>query len=243
MGALDTSRGTLGGRMAGNSHAQVVDAIGGGIVRGEHAEGAALPRDEELEARFGVSRTVLREAVKTLTAKGMLVARARVGTKVRPRPDWNMFDADVLRWHMEGGAGHAFLADLSEMRLGVEPFAARLAAERANADAVEALRLIVVRMAAAPDRHAFAAADIDLHRAVIQASGNAFMHSVGALIEAALLSSFWISSPAEDPAVQAEVTREHGLIVAAIAARDGPGAAAAMAHVIVVGRDRIVRAL
>ena len=97
--------GPLNTRLTRNSHSQVVDAIGADIIQGRHAPGSALPRDEELAGRFGVSRTVLREAVKTLTAKGLLVARSRVGTKVRPRDDWNMFDADVLRWHMEGGTG------------------------------------------------------------------------------------------------------------------------------------------
>ncbi|TNC68257.1 FadR/GntR family transcriptional regulator [Rubellimicrobium roseum] len=236
LAALDT-------QLARNSHAQVVDGIGAAIVRGEQEPGSVLPRDEELARRFGVSRTVLREAMKTLTAKGLLVARSRVGTKVRPRDDWNMFDADVLRWHIEGGTGRSFFADLSEMRLAIEPYAAGLAAERADEVAVAALRATVERLATAPDRRSFAAADIDLHRQITKASGNVFMHSVTALIEAALLSSFWISSPAENPIVQSEVALEHGRIVEAIAARDGPGAEAAMRHVIIVGRDRIFRAL
>ena len=225
------------------SHAQVVDAIGADIIQGRYPQGSVLPRDEEFAIRFAVSRTVLREAIKTLTAKGLLVARSRVGTKVRPRDDWNMFDADVLRWHMQGGTGRDFYADLSEMRLAIEPYAAGLAAKRATQEAVEDMRRTVERMASAPDRRSFALADIELHRHVTKASGNVFMHSVSALIEAALLSSFWISSPAEDPIVQSKVAEEHGRIVEAIAARDAPAAEVAMRHVIVVGRDRIYRAL
>jgi DNA-binding FadR family transcriptional regulator len=201
-----------------NSHAQVVDAIGADIIQGRHAQGSTLPRDEDLLQRFGVSRTVLREAIKTLTAKGLLVARSRVGTKVRPRDDWNMFDADVLRWHIEGGAGKAFFSDLSEMRLAVEPYAARLAAQRANEVDVAAMWQTVEQLAAASDRRSFAAADIELHRQITKASGNVFMQSVTALIETALLSSFWISSPAENPIVQSEVAADHGKIVEAIAA-------------------------
>jgi DNA-binding FadR family transcriptional regulator len=226
-----------------NSHAQVVDAIGADIIQGRLAQGSVLSRDEELVSRFGVSRTVLREAIKTLTAKGLLVARSRVGTKVRPRDDWNMFDADVLRWHMEGGTGKDFYADLSEMRLAIEPYGASLAAGRATSDDIAAMRRTVERMALAPDRRSFAAADIELHRQVTRASGNVFMHSVSALIEAALLSSFWISSPAEDPIIQSKVAEEHGRIVEAIEARDPRSAEAAMRHVIIVGRDRIFRAL
>ncbi|EYD75627.1 putative transcriptional regulatory protein, GntR family [Rubellimicrobium mesophilum DSM 19309] len=235
--------GSLGTQLTRNSHAQVVDAIGADIIQGRLLQGSILPRDEDLVSRFGVSRTVLREAMKTLTAKGLLVARSRVGTKVRPRDDWNMFDADVLRWHMEGGTGKAFFADLSEMRLAIEPYAAGLAAARASVEDVANMRSTVERMAAAPDRRSFAAVDIELHRQVAKASGNVFMHSVSALIEAALLSSFWISSPAESPIIQSEVTEDHRRIVEAIAARDGPSAEAAMRHVIVVGRDRIFRAL
>lgn len=226
-----------------NSHAQVVEAIGADIIQGRHAPGSVLPRDEDLLQRFGVSRTVLREAIKTLTAKGLLVARARVGTKVRPRDDWNMFDADVLRWHMEGGAGKSFFADLSEMRLAIEPYAAGLAAQKADEDGIGAMGRAVRQMASAPDRHSFAAADIELHRQITKASGNVFMQSVTALIETALLSSFWLSSPAENPLVQSEVAADHGRIVDAIAARDVPGAEAAMRHVIIVGRDRVSRAL
>ncbi|MBP1804401.1 FadR/GntR family transcriptional regulator [Rubellimicrobium aerolatum] len=235
--------GTLDAQLTRNSHAQVVDGLGAAIIQGRQPAGSTLPRDEDLALRFGVSRTVLREAVKTLTAKGLLVARSRVGTKVRPRDDWNMFDADVLRWHIEGGTGRTFLADLSEMRLAIEPFAAGLAARRADEGAVSAMRRTVAAMADAPDRRSFALADFDLHRQITRASGNAFMQSVTALIEAALLSSFWISSPAQAPLTQAEVAADHGRIVEAIAIRDAPAAEEAMRHVIMVGRDRIVRAL
>lgn len=235
--------GPLNTQPTRNSHAQVVDAIGADIIQGRHLQGSVLPRDEEMASRFGVSRTVLREAIKTLTAKGLLVARSRVGTKVRPRDDWNMFDADVLRWHMEGGTEKAFYADLSEMRLAIEPYAAGLAAERASAEAILAMQRTVERMASAPDRQSFALADIELHRQITRASGNVFMHSVSALIEAALLSSFWISSPAENPDIQSEVAEDHGQIVKAVAARDAAGAQAAMRRVILVGRDRIFRSL
>ncbi len=238
----DSFWSALNTQITRNSHAQVVDAIGLDIIQGHHPQGSILPRDEDLANRFGVSRTVLREAIKTLTAKGLLVARTRVGTRIRPRDDWNMFDADVLRWHMEGGTDKAFYVDLSEMRLAIEPYAAGLAAQRADAAAITAMRQTVERMAVAPDRRSFATADIDLHRKITKASGNVFMHSVSALIEAALLSSFWISSPAENPIIQSEVAEDHARIVEAIGSRDVSGAETAMQRVIVIGRDRILSA-
>src|SRR5690554_603084 len=95
-----------------NFHSQVIFTLGTRIVSGDYAEGQVLPGDAELIARFGVSRTVLREALKTLSAKGMVEARARVGTKVLPRSRWNMFDPDVLLWHLEAGIGLEFIAAL-----------------------------------------------------------------------------------------------------------------------------------
>jgi DNA-binding FadR family transcriptional regulator len=234
--------GSLDGPRVRGSHAQVVDALGGAIVRGDPPPGEPLPREEELTARLGVSRTVLREATRTLTAKGMVVSRTRVGTRVRPREHWNMLDGDVLRWHLEAGSGARFFGALSEMRLAVEPYAASLAAGRAGPEALAALRASVRRMAEAPDRRAFAIADWEFHRAVIDASQNPFMHSVGALIEAALLTSFWISSPAEDAATQAASAAEHGAIVEAIARGDAEGAAAAMRAVIATGQARVSQA-
>ena len=233
--------GALDGSRTRNSHAQVVDGLGLDIVAGILPVGGLLPRDDELIARFGVSRTVLREAIKTLSAKGLLVARSRVGTRVRERRDWNMLDADLLRWHLDTGAGVQFHADLSEMRLGVEPLAAGLAARHADADGIAAMRGHVRAMADAPDDRAFAMADFDLHREIIRASGNVFMYSVGNLIEAALLSSLRISSPAADRSVQADSARAHGEIVEAIARHDPEAAGAAMRHVITMGRDRVSR--
>src|SRR3546814_14469176 len=85
--------------------------------------------------QFGTSRTVLREAIKMLAAKGTVVSRSKVGTRVRERSAWNMFDTEVLRWYLEGGVDRRFLRDMAEIRLAVGPAAARLAAARRRAQA------------------------------------------------------------------------------------------------------------
>jgi len=90
-------------RRAHSNHAEVARSIGIDIIAGRYAEGGRLPGDAELTAMFGVSRPVLRESVKTLVAKGLLTTKARVGTVVRERGAWNMFDADVLAWHLDAG--------------------------------------------------------------------------------------------------------------------------------------------
>src|SRR5207247_4848532 len=128
-------------RRAHSNHAEVARSIGVDIIAGRYAEGGRLPGDAELTVMFGVSRPVLRESVKTLVAKGLLTTKARVGTVVRERGAWNMFDADVLAWHLDAGIDTRFLRDLAEIRLAVEPRAAALAAERrSEADLLELQR-------------------------------------------------------------------------------------------------------
>jgi len=184
-------------RRAHSNHAEVARSIGVDIIAGRYAEGTRLPGDAELIAMFGVSRPVLRESVKTLVAKGLLSTKARVGTVVRERGAWNMFDADVLAWHLDAGIDKRFLGDLAEIRLVVEPRAAALAAvRRSEADLAE-LRQSIDRMRReASDSVGFADADLALHIAVANASGNPFMRSIGNVIEAALRASFLLSAPA-----------------------------------------------
>ncbi|SEM58529.1 DNA-binding transcriptional regulator, FadR family [Loktanella fryxellensis] len=232
-------RDALSGTFVRNSHGQVVEGIGRAIVTGRYPPDTVLPRDEELAAQFNVSRTVLREAMKTLAAKGMVVARTRVGTKVRARHDWNLFDAELLVWHLDARAGMGFLDQLYEMRLIMEPAGAAMAASRATAQEIATLHAHIEAMVVASDDKAFAMADLALHRSIIKASGNLFMHSVATLIEAALLTSFRLSSPASEPAIQSDVSAAHNRIVVAIEGRDPEAAAQAMREVILYGQQRI----
>ena len=78
---------------------RLIRRLGRAIVRGNHAPGSLLPREAELMAEHGASRTSVREAIKVLSAKGLVETRQKVGTRVRPRDEWNIFDADVLGWH------------------------------------------------------------------------------------------------------------------------------------------------
>ncbi|KMO18583.1 transcriptional regulator [Methylobacterium platani JCM 14648] len=223
---------------ARSNHAEVARSLGTAIIAGRYAAGARLPGDGELIATFRVSRPVLRESVKTLAAKGLLTTKARVGTVVRERAAWNMFDADVLAWHLEAGIDRRFLRDLAEIRLAVEPAAAALAAERRGPDDLAALEAGLARMRAAPsDSPGFAEGDLALHVAVAVASGNPFMRSIGGVIEVALRASFQLSAPVE--AAEREATlAAHAAIVAAITAGDPDEAAAAITAVIHNGLRR-----
>lgn len=226
---------------ARSNHAEVARSLGIDIIAGRYAEGARIPGDAELMATFGVSRTVLRESVKTLVAKGLLTTKAGVGTVVRSRSAWNMFDVDVLAWHLDVGIDKRFLSDLAEIRLAVEPQAAALAAaRRTDADIVELRRSMDMMRNEAPDSTGFADGDLALHIAVANASGNPFMRSIGAVIEAALRASFLRSAPVE-PEDHATVLLWHQRIVDAIVEQDADAATAAMTAVIHNGRARHVQ--
>ena len=228
---------------AHSNHAEVARSIGIDIITGRYAEGARLPGDAELTAIFRVSRPVLRESVKTLVAKGLLSTKARVGTVVRERAEWNMFDADVLAWHLDAGIDKRFLTDLAEIRLAVEPRAAALAAERRSDDDLVAMRKAMEWMTDEPSTStAFAEADLSLHVAIANASGNPFMRSIGGVIEAALRASFVLSAPVET-ADREMVLSRHQRIVDAIAAGDAEAASLAMLDVIHNGRRRHAQAV
>jgi DNA-binding FadR family transcriptional regulator len=225
-------------RRAHSNHAEVARSIGIDIIAGRYPEGARLPGDAELTAMFGVSRPVLRESVKTLVAKGLLTTKARVGTVVRERGAWNMFDADVLAWHLDAGIDRRFLNDLAEIRLAVEPRAAALAAARRSESDIAELRRSMERMRREPsDSVGFADGDLALHVAVANASGNLFMRSIGSVIEAALRASFLLSAPVE-PQDRETVLSWHQRIVDAIIDQNADAAAAAMTEVIHNGMRR-----
>lgn len=227
-----------------NFHAHVMSSLGTAIVSGTYGEGRILPGDAELIEQFGVSRTVLREALKTLAAKGLVEARARVGTRVLPRSRWNMFDSDVLLWHLDSGISFDFIASLAEIRMAIEPDAAALAAERRTDAQAKELMSWLDRMAE-KDRSAeeFARNDVGFHRVVAQASGNPFMVSLSNVVEIALMASFTISSPVEGGAAFEKAVRLHRNIAEAIVAADAELARVAMRQAIQSGVDRATTAL
>ena len=154
---------------------------------------------ELLPAHLPASRTVLREAIKVLVAKGLVESRPRTGTRVRPRGDWNLLDPDVMAWQQEGVAPAAFLLKLTEVRLIVEPAAAELAAQRASPTELEAIDEAYRDMAAAlgddgEDYEAFDRADIRFHRGIVRACGNDLLERMSDVVSSALLVSFQATS-------------------------------------------------
>jgi DNA-binding FadR family transcriptional regulator len=223
-------------RFAG--HDEIVAILGSEILSGARAPGSRMPSLSEMFERFGISRVLMREVIKTLTAKGMVASKSRVGTHVLDPSHWNWFDPEVLAWRVRLGMDPDFLAQLAEMRRAVEPAGAGLAAKHRTADQVAVMRKALAAMeAAGSDRRAFADADLALHIAISAASGNPLFRSFAGVVETALAVSFTISSPA-DPVGAADNVARHRVIVDAIEAGDAPAAAAAMLTVIDEGLSR-----
>lgn len=219
-------------------HDHVVEAIGRMVFDPEVAS-TTLPTESELTERFQVSRGTLREAVKSLTAKGILEVRPRTGTRVLPRRLWNNLDPDVLRWAIEIETDRTTL-ELNELRMAVEPMAASLAARFASADAVSGLWRSFVRMedaTATRDFAAFVDADSSFHRDLLSAGGNELFRSLGHMIDAALYESF--GSIAEDVSEVADSVALHRAVVVAVSAKDPDAAWQAMTAVIGGTVDRI----
>lgn len=179
----------------GGLHGQIVHAIGRQILSGEIRPGELLPAPPGLPA----SRTVLREAIKVLAAKGLVYSRPRTGTRVSPRQAWNLLDPDVLAWQQHGASSVAFLKKLTEVRLIVEPAAAELAAQRAGATAVQAIAEAYRDMEAAlggraEDYETFDQADMRFHQAIVRACGNDLLEQMSQVVYWALLVSFHATS-------------------------------------------------
>jgi DNA-binding FadR family transcriptional regulator len=213
-------------------HQRVVDELGRRIVDGVWTPGLPLPVEDVLAGEIGVSRGVLREAVKALEAKGMLRVRPRTGTRVLPPRHWNHLDRDVLRWQQAGDPA-ALLRETGELRRIVEPEAARLAAVRARPADVRALQEALTAMetaAAEPGRDGYVEADLAFHRALLDAGGNRLLGSLGRAIAIALEHSFGVSIEAPG-AVEASLPM-HRAVVEAVERGDPAAASAAVLRII-----------
>jgi DNA-binding FadR family transcriptional regulator len=207
----------------------LLDELGRAIVTGVY-DHQVFPTEADLAKRYAVSRSVTREAVKMLTAKGLLSARPRQGTIVRPEAAWNMFDPDVLRWLLERKFSLALLRDFSELRVSIEPAAAELAARNLTPEGQAALEAGYARMVAADQGDDDALdADIAFHVAVLEASGNIFYAQFRDAVATALHTSIRFTNRFKGRTASLPA---HKAVMDAIIARDTAGAQAAMAAII-----------
>lgn len=205
---------------------QVVDRLALGIVTGRYPTGSLLPNESTLGHDIAVSRTAYREAIKFLTAKGLIEAKPKSGTRVRPQSDWNLLDPDILRWSLQGGVTIAFVRDLFELRRCIEPDATRLAAQRRSDAELAAIASALHDMQTLPPLSmASIAADIAFHERIFEASGNRALTCLKSVVATTILWSLRVKKAADNGAFVRSIA-EHSRIYEAIAARDGVLAAA-----------------
>jgi GntR family transcriptional regulator, galactonate operon transcriptional repressor len=177
-----------------NLFAHVVEELGSRIVRGELGPGDPFPNEADLGREFHASRSVIREAVKSLAAKGLLESRTRTGIRVLPAIHWNLLDVAVLGWRYSTMPRKQFFRELFEIRRMIEPEASALAADRATAaDIAEMADAFAAMETADVGTNAAIEADLRFHRAILAAARNDLLLQMGNLIGVGLLTSFRIS--------------------------------------------------
>lgn len=166
---------------------QVAETLGSAIVGGKYGPHNPVPSEAVLCEQLDVSRSAAREAVKSLAAKGLITSRARQGIRVLPESEWNLFDTDVLRWIRDSNPSLALLKEFTELRIAIEPAAARLAADRQNHQKIEKIAIALERM-----KQAEAGlddpleSDIAFHLSILDASENRFFMQLGRIIDTTL---------------------------------------------------------
>jgi DNA-binding FadR family transcriptional regulator len=179
---------------ARNLHGHVTQELGMRIVNGTFRPGDVFPREEVLAEQMAVSRTALREAMRVLSAKGLIEARPKVGTRVREERHWQQLDADVLAWRCASMPTADFVQKLVEMREIIEPAAAAFAARRCSTAQFDRLEAAYRAMEAARTSDEWAKADLEFHETVLNATNNELMMSLFSVVETALATYFVLSA-------------------------------------------------
>ena len=166
---------------------QVAETLGSAIVKGVYGNHNPVPSEATLCEQLNVSRSAAREAVKSLAAKGLITSRARQGIRVSPETEWNLFDADVLRWIKDANPSLELLREFTELRVAMEPEAAMLAAQRQNREKITKIAEALERMKLAESGlDDPLESDISFHLSILDASENRFFMQLGRIIDTTL---------------------------------------------------------
>ncbi|WP_307351461.1 FadR/GntR family transcriptional regulator [Kitasatospora herbaricolor] len=215
-------------------HGQLVQQLGQMIVSGDlGADRPLVP--EEIGQRFEVSRTVVRESLRVLEAKGLVSARPNVGTRVRPVADWNLLDPDIIEWRAFGPQRDEQRRELFELRWAIEPLAARLAAGHGREDVQQRLVELTEIMAhatAQADQVTFTRADAELHALILQMAGNRMLEHLSGIVSCALQVSGGPATSCERPS-ESSVSL-HIRLVDALGTGDGTAGEAATRALLTV---------
>jgi len=220
-------------------HDFVVRSLGRAIADGRLA-GRIDPA--EMQERFAVSRSVIRECLRVLEAKGMVRARARHGTHVNPIDSWSVLDPDVISWRAAGSDRLRQLTEIQQIRSALEPQAAALAATRTEPAPLAALARALDALADAAEQvdvDALITADIAFHTCLLVASGNVLFTQLAPLIPAALR----LPELADARGITSDITQRHSAVVDAIRAGDAAAAMEATRFVLDQSRELLDQAV
>ena len=208
-------------RPLANLNGQVTEILALKILHGEYGAEQSLPPEKELHESLGVSRTTLREAVKNLSAKGLVTVGPSRGTRVRPRAEWNLLDPEVLRWRLECGVSVKLIQDMYELRECFEPAASRFAAERASQADHAAIWKAFERLAASKETGGdqSVAADVDFHVAILRSADNDLLASFANVVESTLEASFVVARIRRN--LSEDDVAQHAAVAKAILRRNG----------------------
>lgn len=207
----------------GPTHAQLARELGIAIVTGQHAPGSFLPAEHEIAEHRGVSRGLVREALRMLSAKGLLESKPKAGTRIRDRSSWNLLDPDLLAWMFEGEPPAGFVHNLFYLRMIIEPAAAELAATLRTPRHLSRMGHALEQM----QEHGLAsvvgqAADQSFHNIILEATGNELLISLAGTIGAAVRwTTIYKHRQTRQPS---DSMPQHRRLFDAIAEGDAPGA-------------------
>ena len=221
-----------------NAHGNTVDHLGRAIMSGRYPPGGTIPPEPLLCDELGVSRTVVREAVKSLIAKGLVSSGPKVGTRVLPADQWNWFDPDVVLWQSKVGLTREYLRDLQELRRVVEPAAVRMAAERATSEDIAGIEAAFEGMRHAVEEGGdYVTYDLRFHQGLLNACHNRMLVQMGKALSALLRTSFEISTTRKNgPRISLPL---HRAVLDAVAAHEPARAEKAILKLIDGARDDI----
>jgi len=206
----------------------VEEAIGLRIIKGEYKPKDTLPNEEELCAEFGVSRGVIREAVKVLNKKGLVLPRPKVGTQIQPETQWNLFDADVLVWKLKAGQQLRFLKKVTEVRTIIESEAAKLSAERATEEEIGEIQKLCNRLEGILNEEIkfnyerYLEIDMAFHIAILEASRNELLAQIGRTMRHAVQTAR--QADIHDFGILSASQPFHAAVMRAITRKDPEGA-------------------
>jgi DNA-binding FadR family transcriptional regulator len=213
-------------KAGGKLHSLIARGIGERILGGEFAPGTLLPNEAEWGRIYNASRTAVREAIKSLAAKGLIASRPKIGSRVEPKMRWNLLDRDVLAWHRSATDRKAFLLSTQEFRRIVEPGIAELAAKKRTTKQIDQLVAALDDMRDAKSHTEMVEADVQFHEVLLASTNNDLLVPFNVLIDETLANLFDFTTQRNPRYRQA--IKLHEAIARAVIAGDAINARKAM---------------